>query len=234
MTAPRSDLPAQNPPPSPATDAALAARILIETESVLCRPDAPFTFTSGRISPVYVDVRRLIAFPRARARLMAMAEDLLVHTAGAEAFDVVAGGETAGIPYAAFLAERLGLPMCYVRKKPKGFGRDARIEGNLRAGQRALLVEDLATDGGSKLSFVEALREAGAEVAHCFVVFHYGIFPESVESLAAAGVQLHALATWRDVIEEIDRAGYFPSEQLDEVRSFLIDPKGWSETRGGT
>lgn len=235
MTAERSDIPAQAPmPPSAATDAALAARILIETESVLCRPDAPFTFTSGRISPVYVDVRRLIAFPRARARLMAMAEDLLVRTAGAEAFDVVAGGETAGIPYAAFLAERMGLPMCYVRKKPKGFGRDARIEGNLQAGQRALLVEDLATDGGSKLSFVEALREAGAEVSHCFVVFHYGIFPESVESLAAAGVRLHALATWHDVIEEIDRAGYFPSGQLDEVRSFLIDPKGWSETRGGT
>lgn len=221
-------------PASPATDAALAARILIETESVLCRPDAPFTFTSGRISPVYVDVRRLIAFPRARSRLMAMAEDLLVRTAGAEAFDVIAGGETAGIPYAAFLAERLALPMCYVRKKPKGFGRDARIEGDLREGQRALLVEDLATDGGSKLSFVEALREAGAAVTHCFVVFHYGIFPESVESLAAAGVRLHALATWHDVIEEIDRAGYFPPDQIDQVRSFLIDPQGWSESRGGT
>jgi len=227
--------------PDPMTDpaaadpalAALAARILLETEAVLCRPDAPFTFTSGRISPVYVDVRRLIAFPRARRRLMAMAEDLLARACGTEAFDVVAGGETAGIPYAAFLAERLGLPMCYVRKKPKGFGRDARIEGALAPGQRVLLVEDLATDGGSKLSFVEALRAAGARVEHCFVVFHYGIFPQSVVSLEKAGVALHALATWHDVIAEIDRAGAFTPEQIDDIRAFLIDPDDWSAKRGG-
>src|SRR3546814_10452317 len=88
------------------------------------------------------------------------------------------------------------LPMCYVRKKPKGFGRNARIEGDLKEGQRVVLIEDLATDGGSKLSFVEALREAGAACAHTFVVFHYGIFPQSVAALAETGVTLHALATW--------------------------------------
>jgi len=215
------------------TDPALAARILLETGAVLCRPDAPFTFTSGRISPVYVDVRRLIAFPRARRRLMAMAEDLLARECGTEAFDAVAGGETAGIPYAALLAERMGLPMCYVRKQPKGFGRDARIEGALEEGQRVLLVEDLATDGGSKLSFIEGLRDAGARVAHCFVVFHYGIFPKSVESLREAGVALHALATWHDVIAEVERAGTFTPEQLDDIRAFLIDPDGWAARRPG-
>src|SRR5690606_33840608 len=110
------------------------------------------------------------------------------------------GGETAGIPFAAWLSERLALPMVYVRKKPKGFGRNAQIEGTFPEGARVLLVEDLATDGGSKLAFIEALRTAGAEVAHCFVVFHYGIFPQSTASLAAQGVALHGLATWWDVL----------------------------------
>ena len=100
---------------------------------------------------------------------------------------VVAGGETAGIPYAAFIAERLGLPMLYVRKKPKGFGRDARIEGDLKDGQRVLLVEDLTTDGGSKVNFVEAIREAGAECAHTIVVFYYDIFKRLKDFLAKTG-----------------------------------------------
>src|SRR3546814_16892712 len=85
--------------------------------------------------------------------------------AGYESIDCIAGGETAGIPFAAWIAERLGLPMLYVRKKPKGFGRDAQIEGAFREGSRVLLVEDLATDGGSKLNFVDAIRRAGAELA---------------------------------------------------------------------
>ena len=102
--------------------------------------------------------------------------------------DAVAGGETAGIPFAAFLAALAKKPMVYVRKQPKGFGRMAQIEGELKPGKRVLLVEDLATDGGSKLVFIEALKKAEAKVTDCFVIFHYGIFPQSVEMLAAAGV----------------------------------------------
>ncbi|HMB75525.1 MAG TPA: orotate phosphoribosyltransferase, partial [Kiloniellaceae bacterium] len=126
--------------------ATATANILIEIEAVLFRPDDPFIFTSGRASPVYVDCRKIISFPRARARLMDMAVTQLAATAGSEAFDVVAGGETAGIPFAAWIAERLSLPMVYVRKKPKGFGRNAQIEGQFKEGDRVLLVEDLATD----------------------------------------------------------------------------------------
>ncbi len=125
------------------------------------------------------------------------------------------------------------LPMCYVRKKPKGFGRNARIEGDLAAGQRALLVEDLATDGGSKLSFVEGLRESGAECAHCFVLFHYGIFPESLADLEAQGVTLHALATWWDVLACAREEGYFTEAQCAQVQAFLEDPKSWSAAHGG-
>lgn len=208
--------------------AAATARILLETRSVLFRPDAPFTFTSGRLSPVYVDCRRLISFPRARAALMAMATEQLAEQVGVEAFDRIAGGETAGIPFAAWIAERLALPMAYVRKQPKGFGRDAQIEGIVEDGDRVLLVEDLATDGGSKLNFVRALRQAGADVAHCFVVFHYGIFPQSVTDLAAEGVSLHALATWSDVVEVADRAGAFTTDQAASIRAFLSDPDGWT------
>src|SRR5204863_10156838 len=121
------------------TDAAeTAARILLETESVLFRPEEPFTFTSGLRSPVYIDCRRLISFPRARRRLMDMAAEMIERHTGFESLDAVAGGETAGIPFAAWIADRLSLPMLYVRKQPKGFGRNAQIEGELRDEARVL------------------------------------------------------------------------------------------------
>ena len=209
------------------------ARILMEIEAVLFRPDDPFTFTSGRRSPVYVDCRRIISFPRARAQLMALAQQQLAESAGYEAFDAVAGGETAGIPFAAWLADRLGLPMVYVRKKPKGFGRDAQIEGHLPEGARTLLVEDLATDGGSKLNFVDALRTAGAQVEHAFVVFHYGIFPEGIAQLEQRGVRLHALATWWDALAVAEETGYLDRAGLATVRAFLEAPNDWSAQHGG-
>ena len=217
-------------PPAPASSAAQAtARILLQTQAVLVRPEPPFVLTSGRKSPVYVDCRRLISFPQARARLMDLAVDLLADRVGTDAFDVIAGGETAGIPFAAWIAERLSLPMIYVRKQAKGFGRNARIEGVCGDGQRVLLVEDLATDGGSKLSFIDALREAGAQAAHCFVIFHYGIFAEGAAQLSDAGITLHALATWADVLAEAERGQTLPASAIAEVRAFLSDPAGWSD-----
>jgi orotate phosphoribosyltransferase len=212
--------------------AEIAADILLEIEAIHIRPEEPFTFTSGRKSPVYVDCRKIISFPRARRKLMEMAVDQICQAAGYEAFDAVAGGETAGIPFAAWVADMLDLPMLYIRKKPKGFGRNARIEGALHDGQRVLLVEDLATDGGSKLSFVDAIREAGGECAHCLVVFHYGSFPAAIGDLAARSVALHGLCTWWDVLVAAERRGY-TRDQLDEVRSFLDDPDGWAEKRVG-
>ena len=213
--------------------AEITANILLEIEAVLFRPDEPFIFTSGRASPVYVDCRKIISFPRARAQLMDFACDMIQRKAGYESIDSIAGGETAGIPFAAWIAERLGLPMTYVRKKPKGFGRDAQIEGYLPEGSRVLLVEDLATDGGSKLNFVEAIRKAGAECAHTFVIFHYGIFPEGVAALEEKGVQLHALATWWDALAAAENRGYLAPAQVEEVRSFLQDPESWSAAHGG-
>ena len=220
--------------PAPPSDTArTTARILMEIEAVLFRPDEPFIFTSGRASPVYVDCRRIIGFPRARARLMDLAVETITAEAGFEGLDVVAGGETAGIPFAAWIAERMGLPMAYIRKKPKGFGRNAQIEGVLPEGARAILVEDLATDGGSKINFIDAIRTAGAEVAHAFVIFHYGIFPQSVSALAERGVKLHALATWWDALAVAEETGYLDEAGLQSVRDFLHDPDAWSAAHGG-
>jgi orotate phosphoribosyltransferase len=218
---------------SPAEIARTTARILIETKSVLFNPSKPFIFTSGWASPTYIDCRKLISFPHARKTLMDMAVTTIERGVGFDALDAVAGGETAGIPYAAWIADRMHLPMLYVRKKPKGFGRNALIEGDLKPGARVLLVEDLATDGKSKLHFINGLREAGAEVKHTFVVFHYGIFPQSVETLASAGVKLHALATWWNVLELAEQEKYFAAADLKEVRAFLENPAEWSAAHGG-
>lgn len=217
----------------PGDTARLTVRLLMEIEAILFRPDDPFIFTSGRASPVYVDCRKIVGFPRTRSTLMNLAVEQLVRAVGAESFDVVAGGETAGIPFAAWIAERLGLPMTYIRKKPKGFGRNAQIEGHFRPGDRFLLVEDLATDGGSKLNFVEAIRTAEAEVAHTFVIFHYGIFPQSLAKLTEKGVTLHALATWWDALAVAAELGYLDEKGIETVCGFLTDPDGWSGAHGG-
>ena len=209
------------------TEARDTARLLLEIEAIHCRPDNPYIFTSGRASPVYIDCRKLISYPRIRATLMDFLAATVLRDAGFDAFDNIAGGETAGIPFAAFVAERLELPMTYVRKKPKGYGRNARIEGAMTEGQRVLLVEDLTTDGGSKLSFVDAIRETGATCGHTAVIFYYGIFPETPQRLADHGVQLHHLCTWWDVLAEAKAQGFYDAATLSEVESFLTDPRAW-------
>jgi orotate phosphoribosyltransferase len=214
------------------TDAAeITARILLETESVLFRPDDPFTFTSGRKSPVYIDCRRLISFPRARKKLMDLGAELIERRAGYEGIDAIAGGETAGIPFAAWIADRLSLPMLYVRKQPKGFGRNAQIEGELKEESRILLVEDLASEGPSKLNFVRAIRQAGGHINYAFVIFNYGIFPQIETSLAAEGITLLALANWWDVAMTAEKLGRFKPGQYEAVESFLKDPEAWSKAR---
>lgn len=213
--------------------ATLTAKILLEIKAVLFNAQQPFTFTSGWASPVYIDCRRVISFPRARSAIADFGVTTILRDIGFESFDSVAGGETAGIPYAAWLAERLGMPMQYIRKQPKGFGRMAQIEGVLNEGTRVLLVEDLATDGKSKIKFCEALRHAGAEVTDAFVVFHYGIFPQSTKVLADIGVRLHALTTWWDVLRVAKEGKYFDETTLFEVEHFLHKPIEWSAAHGG-
>jgi len=213
--------------------AELTARMLIEVEAVRFMTDKPFIFTSGWASPVYTDCRRLISFPRVRQSLMEFGAATLYREAGFECFDAVAGGETAGIPFAAWMADRLMLPMLYVRKQAKGFGRNAQIEGNVVAGSRVLLVEDMTTDGRSKVNFCRALRQAGTAVEHCFVIFFYDIFPEGRKILSDLGVELHALATWWDVLEAAKESGKFERALLGDIEAFMRDPPAWSKAHGG-
>ncbi|HEY5900118.1 MAG TPA: orotate phosphoribosyltransferase [Burkholderiales bacterium] len=213
--------------------AEITARMLLEVKAVLFFQDKPFIFTSGWASPVYIDCRKLIFYPRIRTQLVDFATATLARDAGFEQFDVVAGGETAGIPYAAWIADRMALPMQYVRKKPKGFGRNAQIEGDIREGARTLLVEDLTTDGRSKINFCKALRDAGAVVDHVFVNFYYDIFPESKKILGELNVRLHYLATWWNVLEVVKKGAYLPSAQISEVEKFLHEPAQWSAAHGG-
>ncbi|MFG6590957.1 orotate phosphoribosyltransferase [Sulfitobacter sp. 1A12157] len=219
--------------PSPQEMARLTARMLLEIGAVHFNADEPFTLASGLPSPTYIDCRKLISHPRIRATLMDFLTVTVMRDAGFEAFDNIAGGETAGIPFAAMVAERMALPMTYVRKKPKGYGRNARIEGEMTPGQRVLLVEDLTTDGGSKLSFVDAIRETGASCAHTAVIFHYGIFPQTEKTLGDHGVTLHALCTWWDVLAEARAQGAFDAGTLSEVETFLNAPRDWQESRKG-
>jgi orotate phosphoribosyltransferase len=209
------------------------AKMLLEVKAVLFFTDKPFVFTSGWASPVYIDCRKLIFYPRIRRQLVDFATDSLARDVGFEQFDVVAGGETAGIPYAAWIADRLGLPMQYVRKKAKGFGRNAQIEGDIREGARTLLVEDLTTDGRSKINFCQALRTAGAVVDHVFVNFYYDIFPESKKVMSELGVKLHYLATWWDVLAAVKKGGYLEAGKVAEVEQFLHEPAKWSAAHGG-
>ncbi|GAB5446630.1 orotate phosphoribosyltransferase [Gymnodinialimonas sp.] len=220
--------------PTNETMAALTARMLLDIRAVHFNTEEPFTHASGLQAPTYIDCRKLISYPRIRSTAMDFLTCKVMRDAGLEAFDNVAGGETAGIPFAAFVAERMALPMSYVRKKPKGYGKTAQIEGEMPEGSRVLLVEDLTTDGGSKLKFVDAIRKAGATCAHTAVIFSYGNLPDTEANLAAHGLTLHSLTTWADVIAEARLGGDFDDATLVEVERFLADPDGWRADRGVT
>jgi orotate phosphoribosyltransferase len=214
--------------------AKLTARMLLEINAVRFYEDKPFIFTSGLASPVYTDCRRIISFPRVRSALIDFGVATIQREVGFEKFDAVAGGETAGIAFAAWMSERLMLPMQYVRKKPKGFGRNAQIEGEVREGQNILLVEDMTTDGGSKVGFIKAIRDAGCTADHAFAFFYYDIFPGGLKVLTDIGVTHHALATWWDVLAAAKESGTFDAAKLSEVEKFMHDPIGWSKAHGGT
>jgi orotate phosphoribosyltransferase len=210
------------------------ARLLVETGAIQVNRTRPFMLAAGWASPVYVDCRRLMGDPNVRAAVVTLALADLNRRFGADLpFDAIVGGETAGIPWAAWLADRLGLAMCYVRKRPLGVGRNAQVEGGSVEGLRILMVDDLATDASSKAAFVRGLRTAGATVTDGLVIFSQGVFPGSAERLAALGLTLQALSTWEDILR-FDR-DHPTLEALDraEIELFLRDPSGWSFRHGG-
>jgi orotate phosphoribosyltransferase len=213
--------------------AAMTARMLLEAGAVRYNAEQPFFLSSGWASPVYIDCQRLISYPRLRRNLMDFASEAVLQQAGFEQFDAVAGAEPTGIAYAAWIAERLALPLQYVRRRARGFGPEAQIEGALRPGARVLLVDDVTTDGRTKVELCRALRALQARVDHVLVMFFFDVFPEARALLDALDIELHFLATWRDVLEAARASGYFTAAQAQEVERFLERPARWSLEHGG-
>lgn len=197
------------------TDArrAIAAELL-RIGAVLIRPDEPFTWASGIESPVYTDNRLTLGYPELRRSLSHAFADLL--RAHAIWPDVIAGTATAGIPHAAWLADRLDLPMVYVRSKPKAHGRGNQIEGPLAEGQQVVLVEDLVSTGGSSLEAVEALRAAGASVAAVVAVFSYNL-ARARQAFADADVRLLTVTDFDALVAEARTRGTIGETQAADV-----------------
>ena len=152
-----------------------SAEILLNLGCVNFSPKKQFKLTSGKSSPVYCDCRRLISFPKERKKLIQYAIQKIKNSKKFNKINNIAGGESAGIPFATLIAEKLGYPMIYIRKEKKKFGRTSQIEGLIKKNDKILLVEDLMTDGGSKVRFLEAVDKVNAETELIFVIFNYGI-----------------------------------------------------------
>ena len=205
------------------------AKFLLEINAIHFNSVSPFTLTSGLKSPVYIDCRKLISYPKARSILINFCSDIVVNKIGLDKVESLVGGETAGIPFASFLASKLELPMHYVRKKPKGFGVNNYIEGNNIKGKKVILVEDLTTDGGSKIKFCNSIRKAGATVEETIVLFYYNIFDGVPDKLKKSGINLNYLACWWDILNYCkEDKSIIDNETITQIEQFLISPEEWS------
>ena len=201
------------------------AEILIDIQSIKFSFQNPFILTSGLKSPVYVDCRKIISFIKERNIILNYAKNYFDQNK--IEFDLLAGGETAGIPYAAMLSEQLQKKMIYVRKKPKGFGKNQQIEGDFQKGQKAILIEDLATDGGSKVIFIKAMRKASLIVEDVFVIFYYNIFDFTKSPLYDFKVNIHFLCTWKDIINVVEKKKLYDDGDIANLNYFLSNPEDW-------
>ena len=206
----------------------VAALQLWQLEAIKVNLAEPFKLASGNYSPIYINCRQLISAP-AFADLFAAGARILCQQRGVE-FDVIAGGETAGIPFAAFLARTFGCPMVYVRKQAKSYGMASRIEGAMRPASRVLLVEDLITDAGSKLSFVEAITASESTVEHVLVAFDR--LQGGRESLRERGITLHAITDMDVALAVAEEVELVSSQSLREIRQYLDDAQAWHAARG--
>lgn len=208
------------------------ARLLLDSGCVQVRTEEPFRLPSGWATPVYMDCRRLISFPLARRALVAHGLALLKQRGCLEGIDAIAGAETSGIAFAAWMADTLNLPLQYVRKQTRGLGLGSQMVGVTPPQSRLLLVDDLLAAGTSKVNFVRAINAAGASVNDIFVIFDYGTFPVDA-LLDPLKVAVHSLASWVDVLAVGRGRGEFDNRALAELEAFLANPAGWSAAHGG-
>jgi orotate phosphoribosyltransferase len=206
------------------------ARSLLEIGAVSLKIDSPFTWASGRLSPIYCDNRLLMSYPE-RRREVTKGFVAIIEGQGWSP-DVIAGTATAGIPHAAWLADHLGLPMVYVRGSAKQHGKGNRIEGVLEAGKKVVLVEDLISTGGSSIDAAKGVVEAGGELLGVGAIFTYGL-EKATTAFADAGFPFATLTTFNVLMEQAIEMGSLSPEHKDVIAEWQQDPAAWSSSRGG-
>ena len=179
-----------------------------------------FKLTSGRKSIVYCDCRKIIAYTPEREKLINFALKKIKLDKALNSLTNIAGGESAGIPYASLLAQKLKLPLSYIRKERKKFGKKSQIEGVIKPKDNVLIVEDLITDGSSKYNFIDAVEEVGARIKAIFVIFNYGINKEFLE-YNGKKIKIISLAKWEDVLNILKLKNIFPQKEISSIVNFL-------------
>ena len=198
------------------------ARELLRIKAVKLSPQTPFTWASGILSPIYCDNRIILSYPSARDII----KNAFVEISQTFDFEVVAGVATAGIPHGALLADAIGKPFIYVRDKAKGHGRQNQIEGEVQAGQKVLVIEDLISTGGSSIKAVHALKEIGCEVVGTLAIFSY-LFEEATAIFQAENVPLSTLSNYDILLEEAAALQYITENDLETLRAWRKNPKEW-------
>ena len=204
------------------------AEILLDVGSVIFRPGQPFRFDSGILSPVYVDNRLLISIPRERVLIIKYLVDK-IKKIGVP--DVVAGVATAGITHAAWIAQKLNLPMVYVRAKPKDHGRQNQVEGRVKRGQKVLVVEDMVSTAGSSVEVIRALRKLGAKVDNEIAIYSHQM-KEADENFKKMKVKFHCLTDLQIVTQVAKDRGFLSRKQIDTVLEWAKDTKNWGKKMG--
>lgn len=204
------------------------AKLLLSIDAVTISPKKPYRYSSGILSPVYSDMRLLVSYPKER-KIVVNALTRKIKDLGVP--DILAGTSTAGIPHAAFLSVKLDIPMVYVRGKAKEHGKKSQIEGRFTKGQKALIIEDLISTGGSSLETLDALNKAGGKVKNIVAIFTYTM-PISITNMKKAGIVLSTLTTFPEVVDMAVKMGKMKSADREIVLEWLKDPSAWGKKMG--
>jgi orotate phosphoribosyltransferase len=197
------------------------AKHLLEIKAVYLQPNEPFTWSSGMKSPIYCDNRLTLSYPDIRTQIAEGLSSLIKeHFSDV---DVIAGTATAGIPHAAWVSDKLNLPMCYVRSKAKGHGKGNQIEGQVKENQKVVVIEDLISTGGSAITAVDALRAAGCDVLGIVSIFTYGL-AAGEEKLKEANVASKSLCDYDTLIEVAAKEGYVSEQDLNKLKMWRENP----------
>jgi len=197
---------------------------LLDAGAVRLSPRSPFTWASGLRSPIYCDNRQLLGFPELRGRI----RRALAEAAAKADPTLIAGTSTAGIAWAALVADELDLPMAYVRPEPKKHGMGRQVEGPHTDGHRVVLIEDLISTGGSSIKCVEALRHEDAQVVEVLALFSYDL-PQAEAAFREARVELKVLATFPELAARAREKGILEERDMESLKEWRADTVAWSK-----